>query len=57
MSSGWASAEQIARWRAEAKNEVDVTAAKVQREPPPDPAEEDWKAVSTRCETLEEAEA
>jgi pyruvate dehydrogenase E1 component alpha subunit/2-oxoisovalerate dehydrogenase E1 component alpha subunit len=55
IKKGWASAEQIARWRAEAKNEVDVTAAKVQREPPPDPAEEDWKAVSSPCESLAEA--
>ena len=40
--------EQIAGWRAEAKKEVDATAAKVQREPSPDPAEEDWRAVSHR---------
>jgi acetoin:2,6-dichlorophenolindophenol oxidoreductase subunit alpha len=52
---GWASAEQIASWRAEAKNEVDVTAAKVQREPPPDPAEENWQAVSSLCQSLAEA--
>jgi acetoin:2,6-dichlorophenolindophenol oxidoreductase subunit alpha len=55
VEKGWASAEQIRRWRAEAKNEIDVTAAKVQREPSPDPAEEDWKAVSSPCETLAEA--
>ncbi len=42
----WASAEQIAGWRTEAKREVDTTAARVQREPSPDPAEEDWRAVS-----------
>ena len=51
IQKGWASAEQIARWRAEAKDEVDVTAAKVQREPPPDPNEEDWKAASIGCAT------
>ena len=38
--------EQIAAWRVEAKKEVDATAAKVQREPSPDPAEDDWRAVS-----------
>jgi acetoin:2,6-dichlorophenolindophenol oxidoreductase subunit alpha len=54
IKQGWASAEQISRWRAEAKNEVDVTAAKVQREPSPDPNEEDWKAISSPCETLAE---
>jgi pyruvate dehydrogenase E1 component alpha subunit/2-oxoisovalerate dehydrogenase E1 component alpha subunit len=55
MQKGWASGEQITRWRAEAKNEVDVTAAKVQREPSPDPNEDDWKAISTPCETVAEA--
>jgi TPP-dependent pyruvate/acetoin dehydrogenase alpha subunit len=55
IRKGWASGEQIAGWRAEAKNEVDITAAKVQREPSPDPNEEDWKAISSPCETLAEA--
>ena len=31
IQKGWASGEQITRWRAEAKNEVDVTAAKAAR--------------------------
>ncbi|HEY5952787.1 MAG TPA: thiamine pyrophosphate-dependent dehydrogenase E1 component subunit alpha [Terrimicrobiaceae bacterium] len=51
IQKNWASAEQILRWRAEVKDEVDVTAAKVQREPPPDPSEEDWKAASIGCAT------
>lgn len=42
----WATAEEIAAWKAEIKEEVDATAAKVQREPSPDPAEEDWRAIS-----------
>ena len=46
LEKGWATAEEIAAWRAEIKEEVDTTAAKVQREPTPDPAEEDWRAVS-----------
>jgi TPP-dependent pyruvate/acetoin dehydrogenase alpha subunit len=46
IEKGWVSAEQIASWRAEAKKEVDAAAARVQREPSPDPAEEDWRAVS-----------
>jgi TPP-dependent pyruvate/acetoin dehydrogenase alpha subunit len=49
IRKNWASAEQILRWRAEAKDEVDVTAAKVVREPSPDPNEEDWKAASIGC--------
>jgi TPP-dependent pyruvate/acetoin dehydrogenase alpha subunit len=55
VGKGWASVEQIASWRAEAKKEVDATAAKVQREPSPDPAEEDWRAVSTISEDFAEA--
>jgi pyruvate dehydrogenase E1 component alpha subunit/2-oxoisovalerate dehydrogenase E1 component alpha subunit len=48
----WASADQIAGWRAEAKKEVDAAAARVQREPSPDPAEEDWRAVSIASRDL-----
>ena len=50
IRKGWASAQQIAGWRTEAKKDVDATAAKVQREPSPDPAEEDWRAVSHASE-------
>ena len=46
VENGWATAEEIADWRAEAKKEVDATAAKVQREASPDPAEEEWSAIS-----------
>ena len=46
IENEWATAEEIAAWRVEIKEEVDTTAAKVQREPSPDPAEEDWRAVS-----------
>jgi len=46
MEKGWATAEEIAEWRAEAKKDVDATAAKVQREASPDPAEEEWTALS-----------
>jgi len=44
----WATGEEIAGWRIEAKTEVDATAAKVQREPSPDPADEEWSALSER---------
>lgn len=46
VSRGWATAEEIAGWRVEIKREVDETAMKVQREPTPDPAEEEWRALS-----------
>ena len=55
LDKKWASSEQLAAWRAEAKKEVDATAAKVQREPSPDPQEEDWRAVSFISEELAEA--
>ncbi len=46
LEQKWAEAGEIAAWRAEAKHEVDDTALKVRREPGPDPAEEDWRAIS-----------
>ncbi|MBN8711907.1 MAG: pyruvate dehydrogenase [Verrucomicrobia bacterium 61-8] len=46
VASGWATPEEIGSWRVEAKSEIDVTAAKVLREPAPDPNEEEWTAVS-----------
>ncbi len=47
-SCGWADRETLAAWRAEAMQQVDEAVATVQREPPPDPAEEDWTAISSR---------
>ncbi len=49
VTRGWATEEQLAAWRDEAEDEVDATAARVQREPEPDPNEEDWRAISTRA--------
>jgi len=46
IANAWATPEEIASWRAEIKDEVDTTAAKVQREPSPDPNDEDWRAIS-----------
>jgi len=46
IEKSWATAEEIAAWRAEAKKDVDATAAKVQREVSPDPADEEWSAIS-----------
>ncbi len=47
IEHGWAEAEEIQSWRTEAKAEVDETANRVLREPAPDPAEEEWSAISS----------
>lgn len=47
-SRGWAMAEETAKWRREAEEEVNQTADKVRREAGPDPEDEDWLAVSSR---------
>lgn len=47
-ASGWATAGELAAWRKAAQQEVDETTAKVRREPAPDPADEDWAALSER---------
>lgn len=46
VAEGLASSEEIAAWHREAVDEVDSTAARVSREPTPDPADEDWVAIS-----------
>ncbi len=46
IEQGWATEREIAAWRAEAKQEVDRTAASVRREPGPDPNGEEWTALS-----------
>lgn len=50
-----ATAEELKAWHKEAVAEVDETAAKVMREPDPDPADEDWRAI--RTEFLEDQQA
>lgn len=52
VEHGWATVEELAAWREELETEVDATANRVMREPEPDPAEEEWCALSTR--TLED---
>ncbi len=44
----WADQETLNAWRAEAIQQVDEAVATVQREPAPDPADEDWTAISSR---------
>ena len=45
---GWIDAEQVNAWRGEVTREVEEAVAMVQREPAPDPFEEDWFALSSR---------
>lgn len=46
LEKGWISEVEISIWHAEVDKEVEETTAKVLREPPPDPSEEDWNAFS-----------
>jgi pyruvate dehydrogenase E1 component alpha subunit/2-oxoisovalerate dehydrogenase E1 component alpha subunit len=46
IEKGWASAEELAALRGQFVSEIEAVAARVQREPAPDPAEEDWRAIS-----------
>ena len=48
LKNNWVSATDLAAWRAETVLQVDESVATVQRESPPDPAEEDWCALSSR---------
>ena len=42
----WASAEELAAWRDEARDEVERTMSQVIKEPAPDPFRESWRALS-----------
>jgi pyruvate dehydrogenase E1 component alpha subunit/2-oxoisovalerate dehydrogenase E1 component alpha subunit len=48
LSSGWADAGLLAEWRQEAVRQIEETVAMVQREPAPNPDEEDWSALASR---------
>jgi pyruvate dehydrogenase E1 component alpha subunit/2-oxoisovalerate dehydrogenase E1 component alpha subunit len=52
LEAGWADAPTLATWRQAAVQEVETAVAKVQREPGPDPYEEDWCALASKhlCE-------
>lgn len=47
VETGLVTAEELKVWRDEAQEEVDDTAARVMREPEPDPADEEWRAISS----------
>lgn len=46
LSEGWASRADLDGWRAANHREVDEATSKVRREPSPNPADEDWSAIS-----------
>jgi pyruvate dehydrogenase E1 component alpha subunit/2-oxoisovalerate dehydrogenase E1 component alpha subunit len=48
IQESWASAATIAGWRNEAVQQVETAVATVQREPAPNPFDEDWSAISSK---------
>jgi pyruvate dehydrogenase E1 component alpha subunit/2-oxoisovalerate dehydrogenase E1 component alpha subunit len=48
LERGWADRHELDQWAAEASQQVDEAVAVVSREPSPNPAEEDWCAISSR---------
>ena len=48
LEQAWADSADIEAWRQEATQQVEETVATVQREPAPDPGEEDWCPLATR---------
>lgn len=47
LGQQWVDADMLGHWRAEAIQNVETAVATVQREPPPDPYNESWHALST----------
>jgi len=47
VEQGWADEGTVQEWRQEAKAQVEEILQQVQREPAPDPAEEDWHSLAT----------
>ena len=47
LERAWASADDLDCWREETQRQVEEAVATVQREPAPDPNEENWCALST----------
>jgi TPP-dependent pyruvate/acetoin dehydrogenase alpha subunit len=44
----WSDAKSLETWRLEAIHKVEEAVATVQREPPPDPYREDWRALASK---------
>jgi pyruvate dehydrogenase E1 component alpha subunit/2-oxoisovalerate dehydrogenase E1 component alpha subunit len=47
VEQGWADEVTVQEWRQQAKAQVEDTLQQVQREPAPDPAEEDWHSLAS----------
>jgi acetoin:2,6-dichlorophenolindophenol oxidoreductase subunit alpha len=47
LEQGWADEGTVQEWRQQAKAQVEDTLQQVQREPAPDPAEEDWHSLAS----------
>jgi pyruvate dehydrogenase E1 component alpha subunit/2-oxoisovalerate dehydrogenase E1 component alpha subunit len=47
LHQSWASLKTMKSWRAEMSQRVEDAVATVQREPPPDPYQEDWRALTS----------
>jgi pyruvate dehydrogenase E1 component alpha subunit/2-oxoisovalerate dehydrogenase E1 component alpha subunit len=48
LTQNWASPAELAAWHAETQQQVEDAVALTLREPLPDPAQEDWQALSSR---------
>ena len=48
VNRGWATPEELESWRADAAAQIDRALAQAQSEAAPNPAQEDWSALSTR---------
>jgi TPP-dependent pyruvate/acetoin dehydrogenase alpha subunit len=48
LQRGWATPEELDSWRDDATGEIDQAIAQAQSESAPNPAREDWSALSTR---------
>jgi pyruvate dehydrogenase E1 component alpha subunit/2-oxoisovalerate dehydrogenase E1 component alpha subunit len=47
LAEGLATAQEMEQWRASAQLQVEEAVAAAQREPAPDPDNEEWQALST----------
>jgi acetoin:2,6-dichlorophenolindophenol oxidoreductase subunit alpha len=48
LKENWADADVIASWRSEVVQKIEEAVAQVQREPTPDPFEENWSALASK---------
>lgn len=48
LAQGWATAQDVQKWRAEKLQRIDEAVSQVQREPAPDAFRENWAAISSK---------